>query len=110
MSSIIFVNFIPEYCLQGGEVVNEDGRQMADVYVEGRTIKYHHHHKKIIPTKSEVTIFIKGCWAEPGSEGGGSGDRRHGEAGHTWWHRHTHTLSDALHGDGESSSSSSSTK
>merc|ERR1712110_438843 len=23
----------------GGEVVNEDGRQMADVYVEGRTIK-----------------------------------------------------------------------
>jgi len=25
--------------IKGGEVVNEDGRQMADVYVEGRTIK-----------------------------------------------------------------------
>ena len=28
------------WIVQGGEVVNEDGRQMADVFVEGRTIKY----------------------------------------------------------------------
>ena len=86
--------------------MNEDGRQIADVYVEGRTIKYdidHHANKShtILMTEHMVQSSNQGGGAEPGRRGRSPGDRRHREARHSWGHRYTHPLSDAFHGHGE---------
>ena len=64
--------------IKGGEVVNEDGRQMADVYIEDKIIKQVGKNLDV-PSEARV-IDATGKLVIPGG------------------YRYSYTLSDAFHG------------